>query len=86
MSRITRNDFQEWKMHKCTVSMMDKLQENARNLELKLASSAGQDQLMDRFYSGYWMALQDLMGVQLAEEEATTDASDSTEAADGAGN
>lgn len=80
MSEITRNDFQEWKMHKCTIAMMNQLMENAANLEKALAFSAGKDQLQDRYHSGYWMALQDMLGVQLAEEEDSSTASDSTEA------
>jgi len=80
MSRITRSDFQEWKMHKCTIALMDQLQVHMENLKMKLATSAGVDPAEDRFHSGYFVALHDLLGVELAEEEATSDAPGASEA------
>lgn len=67
-------------MHKCTIALMEQLQVHAENLKMKLATSAGVNPAEDRFHSGYFVALQDLLGVQLAEEEAASDAQDSAEA------
>jgi len=63
----TKSDFLEWKSHPMTKKVFEALQERESGLKDRLALSAGEDVLQDRYHVGYLAALRDFYLIDVEE-------------------
>lgn len=68
---MTRSDFIDWKASGVTIRVLATIEKQIRELEVVLGSTAGMDQLQDRYTAGYLRGLSELLNLEIELDEET---------------